>query len=187
MDKNEIEVKYNERYQLYCASNGTVFNCRGKIIATRIKEGRHVFTWVDERGKVHYNSVARVVCDTFYPRIHDNDVVIHRDGNILNDRADNLQWVSRSAAKTIMWEYHGDSYKIPTGSIVYGAVDYDHYKTGQYKVRYSDVHTAIENGYNPARIRASFLFDKRYKGLYWFIESKSRFDGKKIKKIQKKY
>lgn len=81
--------------------------------------GYRVTLWKDK--KPHDYLVARLVCATFYENLLDTDMTVnHKDGNRLNNRIDNLEWVTRkeniqhafdmglnTAQKSISLEHNG--------------------------------------------------------------------------------
>lgn len=57
------------------------------------KNGYMMVDLVSEDGTVTPCYVHRLVAETFVPNPHGKKRVIHKDGNKLNNRADNLEWV----------------------------------------------------------------------------------------------
>lgn len=79
-----------------------VLSCTGREL------GEHVMTpyigWggarmvtLSDRGRRRATRIARLVAKAFIPNPENLEVVLHKDGDILNDRVDNLEWVSRQA------------------------------------------------------------------------------------------
>lgn len=54
-----------------------------------------------QNGEVYHLSAARLIYETLYDKISDDMLIIHRDGNILNNRVDNLKCMSRSASNGV--------------------------------------------------------------------------------------
>ena len=50
---------------------------------------------LSDRGIHRSRRISRLVAMAFLPNPDRLQVVLHKDGDILNDRLDNLQWVSR--------------------------------------------------------------------------------------------
>ena len=50
---------------------------------------------LSDRGHHRSKRISRLVAKAFLPNPDGLQVVLHKDGDILNDRLDNLQWVSR--------------------------------------------------------------------------------------------
>lgn len=93
-----------EAFPNYAVSNlGRVkrtLTCTGKPIEDRVLStyigwrGARMVN-ISDKGRHHSLRIARLVATAFLPNPDRKQVVLHKDGNILNDRLDNLQWVSR--------------------------------------------------------------------------------------------
>lgn len=93
---------------------GRVFRLHsGKWIEiSKNRENRYRAIVID--GKAHY--VHRLIASAFVPNPHDKPEVNHIDGNRGNNRADNLEWVTRS--ENILWSYKTGRHK-PRGKKVW--------------------------------------------------------------------
>lgn len=72
--------------------DGAVIGPRGKPLAQDVTNSGYARVWV--RGK--HRSVHRLVAQTYVPNPEQKPHVNHIDGNKLNNRADNLEWVTQS-------------------------------------------------------------------------------------------
>lgn len=168
-------IKYNDRYNIYCDDEGHLLYEDGRIVATRVFEGRNIATWRDSHtGKMRYGIVARIICDTFNHREREDDVVIHIDGNNLNDKLINLKFVSRSEMRVIKNGKNAGKVISKSGSIIYGAYSLDRWMEGEYDLKYESWVEAKNDGYNFGRIFSSSLYGTRYKSIYWRVEKKDK-------------
>lgn len=171
--------KYNEHYHLYCDENGSIWNYNGNLLKQRVREGRKVITWWDPiEERYRYAAASHVICDTFYEKPIENAVVIHLDGNLLNDNIENLNWGTRSDSKFLMYEKHRNSYKLKTGSEVFAVESPELYHLCQFAKYFPTLKDAVDAGFNPGRIFSSYKYGCKYKGLYWFIKDSKRFNEK---------
>ena len=99
-----------DAYPNYAVSNlGRVkrtLTCTGKpVCSADTIEGRVLSPYIgwrgarmvnlSDKGRHHSLRIARLVATAFLPNPDRRQVVLHKDGDILNDRLENLQWVSR--------------------------------------------------------------------------------------------
>lgn len=84
---------YEGRYQI--SSNGKVHSANG-IRATYISNSGYerISLWMN--GKGQKVSVHRLVASAFVPNPNNYTLVNHKDGNKLNNNADNLEWCDAS-------------------------------------------------------------------------------------------
>lgn len=93
-----------DAYPNYAVSNlgrvKRILTCTGKPIEDRVLStyigwrGARMVN-ISDKGRHHSLRIARLVATAFLPNPDSKQVVLHKDGDILNDRLDNLQWVSR--------------------------------------------------------------------------------------------
>ena len=98
------EWKTIEAFPNYAVSNlgrvKRILTCTGKPIEDRVLSpyigwrGARMVN-LSDKGRHHSLRIARLVATAFLPNPDRRRVVLHKDGDILNDRLDNLQWVSR--------------------------------------------------------------------------------------------
>lgn len=74
-----------------------VRSLQGKVLKNKTKipsnSGYMVSLWKDKKSKEFL--VARLVCMTFHGAVEPNMTVNHKDGNRLNNRIENLEWLTR--------------------------------------------------------------------------------------------
>ncbi len=69
---------------------------RGRVLIPDVGHNGYYRITIKRRGKVHRLYVHRLVAIAFAGGFFDKATVDHIDGNRLNNRADNLRWVSRA-------------------------------------------------------------------------------------------
>lgn len=93
-----------ENYPNYAVSNlgrvKRILTCTGKPLEDRMLSpyigwGGARMVNLSDRGCHRSMRISRLVAKAFLPNPDNLQVVLHKDGDILNDRLDNLQWVSR--------------------------------------------------------------------------------------------
>lgn len=82
---------------------------RGKILKARQEKrapGRLIINIRDNEneGKKHTLYIHRIVANCFVDNPSHKDFVVHIDGNVLNNKASNLLWVSKSEMMTQSWK-----------------------------------------------------------------------------------
>ena len=99
-----------ENYPNYAVSNlgrvKRILTCTGKPLEDRMLSpyigwGGARMVNLSDRGCHRSMRISRLVAKAFLPNPDNLQVVLHKDGDILNDRLDNLQWVSRQEFPSI--------------------------------------------------------------------------------------
>lgn len=87
------------KYGYSASDDGKVYSKEGGVLKTHIS-GKNVSITIYGDHRISTVSVGRVIAETFVP--NDNPevktVVVHIDGDRFNNRAENLQWVSKRVA-----------------------------------------------------------------------------------------
>lgn len=83
---------------IYAISNeGRVFSYRtNKILKPGIVKRGYLRVTLCTNGKEKYVYIHRLVADAFVKGYEEGKEVNHKDGNVKNNKAENLEWVSRS-------------------------------------------------------------------------------------------
>ena len=99
-----------EEFPNYAVSNlgrvKRILTCKGKPLEGRVLSpyvgwGRSRMVNLSDKGVSHTMRISTLVAKAFLPNPNSLQVVVHKDGNILNDNMDNLQWVSRSELSSL--------------------------------------------------------------------------------------
>ena len=69
---------------------------RGRLLRTKIDKGGYKRIWLYVNGKSKEVLVHRIVAQTFIPNPCDKPQVNHKNGNKVDNRVDNLEWVTAS-------------------------------------------------------------------------------------------
>lgn len=161
---------------LKCDRRGFVYGVSGKMLKKQSNGGyAYVFFKSADTGKVRGVSVARVIASTFLekPPLTRNwsscpFCVIHKNGRNDDDRAENLEWGTRSEARALGWsQRERRHYKERTGSVFYGSYTKRHLEEEVYIKEFHSYRECEAAGYNPARVYYAAKYGKRYKKLLW--------------------
>lgn len=94
--KNEV-WKINKNYPNNLVSNmGRIKTSRGRILSTRVHFGYLDCRIINKDGKRKSPRIHRLVAETFIPNPNNKPCVNHIDGNKLNNKVKNLEWVTYS-------------------------------------------------------------------------------------------
>ena len=83
----------NEKYQV--SDFGKIKNAKGKILKTFINDKGYEIVSLSKNGKQKNERVHRLVATAFIPNEKNKPHINHKDGNKLNNRVENLEWVDR--------------------------------------------------------------------------------------------
>ncbi len=90
-DKEFINIKGFETYSIN--KYGEIKRDNKLLKLQKSKSGYlQVLLW--KNGKPYSKRIHRLVAETFLDKVEGKDIVNHKDGNILNNNADNLEWVT---------------------------------------------------------------------------------------------
>lgn len=97
-DEEWIDIpEYSGNYQVSNLGRvKSLFKGREQILKKTISDGKFKVQLYLKPGKFKNELVGRLVCRLFKGEPNENDVLVYRDGNKLNDKPDNLFWISRS-------------------------------------------------------------------------------------------
>jgi hypothetical protein len=94
----QIEWKDIDGYPLYEVSDcGYVRNKEtGKILIPSRNSRGYLQVYLYNNGKRRWHRIHRIVASVFHDNFEQCAVVNHSDGDKLNNRADNLEWMSQA-------------------------------------------------------------------------------------------
>lgn len=86
----------NERYQIsnYSRVKSLIFN-KPIIIKKTLSNGRFKVLITPKKGVRKNEECGRIVAEVFLRNPYENEVIKHKDGNVLNDMLSNLEWISK--------------------------------------------------------------------------------------------
>lgn len=81
----------------------------GRILKPSLKSDGYYGVVLQDHGKHLYRRVNRIIAEAFIPNPENKSVVDHKDNNSLNNRVDNLQWLTEkeNTIKYIKENYDG--------------------------------------------------------------------------------
>lgn len=119
-DVTEVWKPVKSFENVYKVSNlGRISNHR-KILATHKINSGYMKVSFKFNGHLTNKLVHRVVAEAFIPNSQNKKEVNHLDGNRLNNRSSNLEWVTSSENKRHAREQLGTTYNVPTLGIKKG-------------------------------------------------------------------
>lgn len=74
---------------------GRKWSNKEKILRVRLTRGGYCRVSLSKDGIAKDKYIHRLVAETFIPNVLDKEEINHIDGNKLNNKADNLEWVTR--------------------------------------------------------------------------------------------
>lgn len=92
---------------------------RGRILSNKNSNGGYFSVVLCYGTKRRYTRIHRLVAEAFVPNPHNKPEVNHIDGNKQNNRADNLEWVTRA-------ENHSHAIKM-NPNMIKGMIRYNRY------------------------------------------------------------
>jgi len=81
-----------------------------RVLKLQIQKNGYAIIDLHKNGTFKRKSIHRLVAETFIPIIKDKYYINHKDGNKLNNRADNLEWCTQS--ENIKYAYDNKT-KVP--------------------------------------------------------------------------
>lgn len=92
------EWKQSEEFPSYdISSDGKVRNRKtGRILKTNISEKGYERVSLSECGVSKTRNIHKLVADAYIPGYEEGMGIIHKDNDSLNNRADNLEWKTKS-------------------------------------------------------------------------------------------
>lgn len=74
--------------------NNNIYNWKEKILTPQIEKNGYIRFVLSKNGKMYRIFAHRAVAETFIENYSNKPQVNHKDGNKLNNRVENLEWVS---------------------------------------------------------------------------------------------
>ena len=78
--------------KILIGENGTIIGVKGKPLNFRINKDGYYVVSIYHLGKRMTKLVHRLICETYHDNPNNYNIVNHKDGNKLNNHADNLEW-----------------------------------------------------------------------------------------------
>jgi hypothetical protein len=93
-------------YPMYrIGTDGRIWSeARDIMLKSHINDRGYVNAYLSKNGKVKTLRVHRLVAEAFIPNPDNKPEVNHIDGNKLNNRVDNLEWVTRRENRQHAWD-----------------------------------------------------------------------------------
>lgn len=81
----------------------------GRILKPSLKDDGYYSVLLQNHGKRFYRRVNRIIAQAFIPNLDNKPIADHKDNNPLNNRVDNLQWLTEkeNTIKYIKENYDG--------------------------------------------------------------------------------
>lgn len=92
MEYKKEPIKGFEKYEI--DTNGNVYNSHGKLLKGSLSNCRYKSINFSVKGKIISKRVNRLVALQFIPNPDNKPEVNHIDGNKLNNKVENLEWVT---------------------------------------------------------------------------------------------
>ena len=132
----------------------------GRVLAKNSMGAGYVKADLWKDGGRMQTSVHRIVASAFVPRPDGCDEVNHKNGNKTDNRASNLEWVTRS--DNVNHAYYALGYRV-------NSVTATNCKTGN-AVTYPSVEAAVRSGFDSAHIYRCLLGERKtHKGHTWTV------------------
>lgn len=74
--------------------NNNIYNWKEKILTPQMEKNGYIRFVLSKNGKMYRILAHRAVAETFIENYSNKSQVNHKDGNKLNNRVENLEWVS---------------------------------------------------------------------------------------------
>ena len=98
----DVEIKEYNGY--FVASNGKIFNKRGRELKPASNLKGYKFVSFSHKGKTKNEMLHRVLAKCFIPNPNNYPQINHKDGNKSNNKLDNLEWCTPSQNVQHAWD-----------------------------------------------------------------------------------
>lgn len=157
LKRQGVEIKEYNGY--YIASNGKIYNKRGKELKPSSNSKGYKFVSFSRNGKTKNEMLHRVLAKCFIPNPNNYPQINHKDGNKTNNSLSNLEWCTPSQNVQHAWD--NGLALLPNKPVIC-------LNTG---IVYKTARKAADslNFYSPSAITACCLGKRKsaYKGCLW--------------------
>lgn len=162
------EIRFNEKYNCYISNMGYIIRETGQVSYPTCRKDTGYYVIRDGNGKV--KRIHRMVAETFLGEPEQRLDVNHKDGDKSNNRADNLEWVTRSEnlyhayQSGLRSQKRGEENHAAKLTVAQAQEIYDRYETDGYHSNTTEL--AKEFGLAPGTVRKIVKGEKKGKE-YW--------------------
>lgn len=161
--KEEIWKPIHKKYKIPKVMISNLGNCRGlngRNLKPKLKPNGYLWTLKNKKGDIKQYYAHRIVARTFLKKKKKHKYVRHLDGDVSNNRVENLKWVTKVKSHEGM----GDGPKIRIKQLTL---------TGDLVRKWCSIKETKAGGFNPDQVsRCTRGLIEYYKGYKWERDEK---------------